>query len=99
MSEHSVEVVAEFGELNFRFVCNAPAGSPCRRRPADPDVEEWDDTYPGEIIMDGECWAVEWVSNLGWEAIRPEHDGTYVSIPVAISYEARDAYRRSKTAK
>lgn len=86
MSEHVVEVVAEFGELNLRFVCNAVAGSPCRRRPAEKDWNEWPENYQGEMV-DSDCWAAEWVSECGWESIMPNKDGVYASIPVSISYD------------
>jgi len=41
--------------------------------------------YQGEMV-DADCWAVEWVSDGGWESVMPDVDGIYASIPVAVSY-------------
>jgi len=87
MSEHVIQVVAEFGELNMKFVCNAVAGSPCKRRPANQDLDEWPHDYEGEMIENAECWAAEWVSAGGWESIMPDVDGIYASIPVTVDYD------------
>jgi len=86
MSEHVIEVVAEFGELSLKFRCNAVPGSPCKRRPVDSELEEWPSDYQGEMV-DADCWAAEWVSECGWESIMPNNDSVYASIPISISYD------------
>lgn len=85
-SEHVIQVIADFSELKLEFVCNAVAGSPCRMRPADPGVEEWDSDYEGKLVS-SECWAVEWVSAGGWESVIAPHAGVYATIPVSVDYD------------
>ena len=85
--DHAVEVVSDAGELRLRLVCHAPVGSPCRRRPPEGDDREyWPDDDPD--LVDAECWAVEWVSEVGWDdAISADGPEVWTSIPVGISYD------------
>lgn len=53
-------------EPRLRLTCSAAPGAPCRMRPAD-DRETW---YVGDPdLVDGDCWAVEWVEAGGWESV------------------------------
>ena len=70
------------------LVCTATPGSDCRKRPTD-DRETWqvDDTD----LVDGECWAAEWVDAAGWDdSVRADAapDGTpWPRIPVTVHYD------------
>lgn len=89
MSDHVIQVVADDGELRFDLVCNAPEDAWCRRRPSeyqeDQWVDEWIDTDPD--LVDGPCWAVEWIDAAGLEGMRAEGVGVWVTIPVEVSYD------------
>lgn len=88
---HSIEIVAQDYELYLRLVCHAVAGAPCRRRPPADDIREtWDADDPG--LVDGECWATEWIEAAGWEdsVIAASTRGQRVvwgSLPVEVYYE------------
>jgi len=87
MSDHEIQVLVEYGELSFNLVCNAPVGAPCRLRPPIDELREsWLDTDPD--LVDGPCWAVEWIDAAGIDALKPEAGlGVWASIPVKINYD------------
>ena len=68
----------------LRLVCTATPGSPCRMRPAD-DREHW--SYSDPDLIDGECWAVEWVEAGGMETMASADDVTWPTIPVTVAYD------------
>jgi len=88
MSVHKLQIVEESGEVSLKLVCSAVPGATCRRRPTD-DREEWSVDDPDLVLVDGDCWAVEWVSAVGWEDAVRMGDGTgvVVSVPVDVGYE------------
>jgi hypothetical protein len=67
----------------LNLICTAPPGADCRKRPAEPR-ETWSLDDPD--LIDGECWAVEWVDAVGWwDAVGTDH--TEIGrIPVAVEY-------------
>jgi hypothetical protein len=91
VAEHNIEVVAQDSELHLRFVCRAVSGAPCRRRPpAGDDRESWSADDP--TLVDGSCWAVDWVEAVGLTdgIIAGDTRGvteTWGSIPVDLSYD------------
>jgi len=91
MSAHAIEIIAEDYELRLRFVCHATPGADCRRRPPEgDDRESWSPDDPG--LVDGECWAVEWIREAGWDDSIIA-DGTrgktevWASLPVSVGYD------------
>ena len=69
------------------LVCTATPGSDCRKRPTD-DREAWQPDDPD--LIDGECWAAEWVSAAGWDdSVRPDalSDAPWPHIPVIVHYD------------
>ena len=72
------------GEVVLDLICTAAPGADCRKRPADPTREEWPLDDPD--LIDGECWAVEWVAEGGWETVATDH-AEIGRIPVAVEYD------------
>ena len=72
------------GEVVLDLICTAAPGADCRKRPADPTREEWSVDDPD--LIDGECWAVEWVTEGGWETVATDH-AELGRIPVAVEYD------------
>ena len=72
------------GEVVPNLICTAAPGADCRKRPADPDREEWSLDDPD--LIDGECWAVEWAAEGGWETVATDH-AEIGRIPVAVQYD------------
>ena len=82
---HHLEI--DFGMMSgpeLRLVCTATPGSPCRMRPAD-DRESW--SYDDPDLIDGECWAVEWVEGGGMETMASADGVTWPTIPVTVEYD------------
>ncbi len=84
---HSIGIEVVGGEPSLEFWCDSPADAPCRRRPLEPGLPEWDSTVP---VDDGghECWLVEWVEATSvYDAIRvfTRHDRIGV-VPVNIEF-------------
>ena len=82
---HHLEI--DFGMFNgpeLCLVCTATPGSPCRKRPAD-DRESW--SYNDPDLIDGDCWAVEWVEAVGLEAMTSADGVTWPTIPVTVEYD------------
>ena len=91
MSEHTLEVVSQYGELSLRLVCHAVPGAPCRLRPE--GAAEWSADYDGEMI-DSRCWAEEWQEDAGFiDGVRNIGDGVLAEIPVSIEYDECVAVR------
>ena len=82
---HHLEI--DFGMMSgpeLRLICTATPGSPCRIRPAD-DREHWHHDDPD--LIDGECWAVEWVECVGMETMASADGVTWPTIPVTVEYD------------
>lgn len=85
---HTLEVVTDGGELRFEFGCSALPDAPCRRRPIDKNIGEWDDNT---ALDNGghDCWAKEWIDAVGIEdALRVSAATPRVlaQIPVNVGY-------------
>lgn len=75
------------------LVCTAAPGSGCRKRPTD-DRERWYLDDPD--LVDGDCWAVDFIDAAGWDdGVRADDfDGTpwpsitqWPRIPVTVHYD------------
>lgn len=83
---HWIELDTYGGELHQKLTCTAAPGAPCRRRPRDNDRECWNEDDPD--LIDGDCWAVEWISATGWDdGTRAPEGITFPRIPVSVSYD------------
>lgn len=85
---HAIKVSFDPDGPRATIVCNAIEGAPCRMRPADDSVEEWASDYDGEMIDNGECWAVEWLEAAGWEGVivHPTNEAI-LTLPVKTGYD------------
>ena len=81
---HHLEIDFGMSGPELRLVCTATPGSPCRMRPPD-DREYWREDDPD--LIDGECWAVEWLEAVGTEAVVSADDATWPAIPVTVEYD------------
>lgn len=70
------------GEVILNLVCTAAPGASCRKRPTD-EREEW--TLDDPDLIDGQCWAAEWVQEGGWETVATDHD-EIGRVPVDVEY-------------
>lgn len=69
---------------HLALVCTAAPGAPCRKRPPD-DRERW--SYNDPDLVDGECWAIEWIDAAGWDdSVRTDGGGRW-SLPVDVTYD------------
>lgn len=85
---HYVVIDTVAGEPTLRLVCTAAPGAPCRRRPADDTLEQWSADDPYLDLVDGDCWAVEWIAAAGWEeGVKCAPDAVFPSWPVSIAYD------------
>ena len=88
---HFIEIRIEELGPRAKLICHAAKGATCRMRPADPDVDEWDDTYQGEMI-DNDCFAVEWLEAADWEGVTVlPYDKPVATIPVSVGYDGYSA--------
>lgn len=82
---HHIEIDTSYGAPRLVLVCTATPGSDCRKRPTD-DREAWQIEDPD--LVDGECWAAEWIEAAGWDDIvRALDDTPWPRIPVTVHYD------------
>ena len=82
---HHLEIDFGMSGPELRLVCTATPDSPCRMRPAD-DRESWS-YYDYPDLIDGECWAAEWVEAGGMETMASADGVTWPTIPVTVEYD------------
>ena len=76
------------GEPCLEIECSEPPDAPCRRRPINQELDSWDE----DNELDGgghECWAVEWVQEVGfYDAVVIKPLGEILAkIPIKITYD------------
>ena len=84
---HHLVIDTTCGEPTLTLVCTAAKGAGCRMRPPEGDDREtWRPDDPD--LIDGECWAVEWISEGGWEdSVRCADGAKFPRIPVEVTYD------------
>jgi|GEM_PF-4316503 len=88
MSVHALQIVSDCGELSIALVCRAVAGADCRMRPPiGDDREEWDVGDRG--LVDGPCWAIEWVeaTSIADGLMFADGDGVVLAADVDVNYD------------
>ena len=87
MNNHYLQIALDGGP-HVEFECKASESADCRRRPVDPDVEEWDINTQ---LDDGGhvCWVKQWVEDTSIEEAFSVHEyvpEVIAQVPIEVGY-------------